>query len=89
MTEEELKEKIIARFRRICDLGRYPAELQVANIFDWFKQAGYVQLDPDQSLPETPQFDNCQLANVCCISLVSKYQLAQQDMLKANFKKVL
>ena len=42
----------------------------------------------DQSLPETPQFPNCQLANVCCIPLISKYQLAQQDMLKAGFIKV-
>lgn len=53
---------------------------------------GYVRLAEDQNLPEPPMFDNCQLANVCCIPLQIKYQLAQQDMLKIKegkaFRKV-
>ena len=43
----------------------------------------------DQSLPETPMFDNCQLANVCCIPLQAKYQQAQQDMKDVGFVKCI
>jgi hypothetical protein len=67
---------------------RFISEKEAKQLIATIKQAGYVRLAEDQNLPKTPMFANCQLAHVCCIPLQSKYQLGQQDMLKAKFRKV-
>lgn len=52
--------------------------------FDVIKQAGYVRLAEDQSLPNKWTY----AGNVHGDDYNSGYSTAQQDMLKANFRKV-
>ena len=55
---------------------------QILTLFqNWLRQAGYVQLDDDQSLPINPY-------KLGIVAYSKQYDYAQQDMLKAGFKKV-
>jgi len=63
-----------------------------AAIEQWHKEAGYRQLDDDQSLPEIPAFLRDEDGVYHCVrTLPYEYRLAttvQQDMLSAKFRKV-
>ncbi len=48
---------------------------------EWAKENGWVELDKDQNLPELGRW--CESNPIC-----SMYYVAQQDMLKAGFRKV-
>lgn len=52
------------------------------------KSKGMVRLADDQGLPKVLDNSYCQLANVTCIPLISRYIKSQQAMLKADFRKV-
>ena len=94
MTEEELKEqfrqKLINTIKAVrADMPGFGIQWQelaildreVEGYFSWFKQAGYVQLDEDQNLPPIDKITHSRY-------WFTPYELAQQDMLKAGFKKV-
>lgn len=94
MTEQEFEYKlkdILTEFRIGEELHRLEPDKPYAGLFDThgkilnlIKQANYVQLAPDQSLPEQP-FPLDGVNNACrCMG----YATAQDDMLNAGFKKV-
>ena len=57
----------------------------IAQILDAFKQAGYVRLDPDQSLPKSSiQYSNSFEDQL----LRGQRNIARNEMLEANFRKV-
>ena len=88
MTEEELKKQLYMTLATLSTHARcIEAGIQEDNeaelieaaaktIKDLYKQAGYVQLDEDQSLPYSLNHPSWE------------YDAALADMLKANFKKV-
>lgn len=86
MTDEELREKI-QEILRDKTLTQYEKADQILTLI---KQANYVRLDPDQSLPENPYHPNPlreydhQITDAGMIG----YGEAQQDMLKAGFRKI-
>ena len=96
MTEQKVKTELIRILRSVRDdgwlLGKYsiedypPNNTYPAQILVLLKQAGYVRLAEDQSLPPNPYFDSISYPELTekCFA----YDKAKQDMLKANFRKV-
>jgi len=62
--------------------GKMGLALQILSLI---KEAGYVRLSPDQSLPQAKVNYSDSLEDTM---LQASYRVAQQDMLKANWRKV-
>ena len=103
MSEEELREKkpmgetalievlCFLCFPYICSYWDLPPQERIGKCkaledsLEQIKQAGYVQLDEDQSLPqETWEREGMDAYEIS----ENAYSLAQQDMLKANFRRI-
>ena len=83
MTEEGMSPSIRCQF---CgDFGEKAEPYICPLCKEKIKQAGYVQLAPDQSLPSL--YPGTRSVDGSLIDSVS-YHVAQQDMKDANFKKV-
>lgn len=79
MTEQELLQEVIDMVVAWTRLSRSDAYMLTMKIKNLFKQASYVQLNPDQSLPSVRNAVN---------KSYNDYMLGQEDMLKENFRKV-
>ena len=82
MTEEErkLKDKVFDEVSEAAYTGRIAKATE--RIHGFYKQANYVQLDPDPDLPISP------VNELREPEVASGYDWGQEDMLKAGFKKV-
>jgi hypothetical protein len=83
MTDKELMQKLthIVKF--------YHVEKWAEEIFKVFKDAGYVKLAENQELPNVHSFVAIEAETAGAIVDVGSYQKqAQQDMLKAGFRRV-
>ena len=76
MTEQELREKIADRIREGGNLSAFDVAWFILELI---KQANYVRLAGDQSLPNGPGAND---------DYALGFNEGQQDMLKARFKKV-
>lgn len=91
--DEELREKMAKKLEAIWYSHDLPDiwNLMADRIFTLIKQAGYVKLSPDQSLPEpsveTMSYENAAKNINCWVQRVS-YSLGLQDMLRDGWRKV-
>jgi len=86
---KEAIEKITTLLRSEIQLGKHQmtaADVIAKKIDAIYKSLGYVQLDPDQSLPTQAQF----LSEIGKFSDVERktYKQGQQDMLNNRFRKI-
>ena len=104
MTEQELREKIDEFIWAILSFGMECSDEWVANqkiegrpfinhrrkyLFDLIKEAGYVRLAKDQSLPDTAYRITKEYMNDLEAQYVVEHvKKAQQDMLKAGLQKI-
>ena len=74
----------------VCSKSEKEAARKSADfILAKLRQAGFLQLDSDQSLPEVSSFQEvCRKLDGVIINVGSYEKSAQQDMLKARFRKV-
>lgn len=82
MTEQELREKLfkeIPQYIRAGGSWAISMNKLIDNTLNAFKEAGYVKLAEDQSLPSVRNAVN---------KSYNDYMLGQEDMLKAGWQKV-
>lgn len=91
--EEELKKVLLgARNHGILDASEVSTDdmcvIGIRLIFNLFKQAGYVRLSEDQSLPPNPFFDMADAMKGIESPQFYHAQKAREDMLNNYFRKV-
>ena len=86
MTDEELHKQILQLLtNHIPEYDEVDLSVLEYQIHNCYKQANYVRLSDDQSLPEFP---TCIASTPTIEQLGNIVNRARQDMLKAGFRKV-
>ena len=89
MTDEELREKmaeIIRKGEGIWNYGHTTKEI-LALVKEWYKEAGYVRLAKDQSLPRS-RYGEYQESAAGKIFIPTETKVDPDDMLKVGWRKV-